>query len=142
MKKKHFLKLPEYPGGKEEFRKYILENLKYPEEARKNRVEGIVHMSAEINDNGEVVNAKIEKGIGFGCDEEALRLIYDAHFGEVKNRGHRVKTKKKFRIQFKLKENKIIQNNNLSNIQYSYQPKEPEQGNNNFPNKYSYTINL
>lgn len=142
MKKKHFLKLPEYPGGKEEFRKYILENLKYPEEALKNRVEGIVHISAEINDNGEVSNAKIEKGIGFGCDEEALRLIYDAHFGEVKNRGLRVKTKKKFRIQFKLNEKKIIQTNNHSNIQYSYKPKELKHEDNNFPNNYSYIINL
>ena len=99
---KKFLKLPEYPGGKEAFKKYIRENLIYPKEALEKRIYGIVYLKAEITDNGEVLNVTVEKGVGAGCDEEAIRLIKNVQYTSVKNRGKRVKTKKKFRIEFKL----------------------------------------
>lgn len=99
---KKFLKLPEYPGGKEAFKKYIKENLVYPKEALEKRIQGIVYLKAEITDNGEVLNITVEKGVGAGCDEEAIRLIKNVRYTSVKNRGKRVKTKKKFRIEFKL----------------------------------------
>ena len=105
---KKFLKLPEYPGGKDAFRKYIKDNLIYPEDAIKQEVEGIVHVEASINDNGEVVNVIIKNGIGSGCDEEAIRLIQNIQFSGVKNRGVRVITKKKFRIEFILPPNKQV----------------------------------
>ena len=106
--KKKFLKLPEYPGGKEAFRTYIKSNLMYPKEAKENRVEGIVHLNAEIDDNGNVIDVIVEKPLGAGCDEEAVRLIKAVQFGKVKNRGMRVKTHKKFRIEFKLPPQKKI----------------------------------
>ena len=106
--KKKFLKLPEYPGGKEAFRTYIKSNLMYPKEAKENRVEGIVHLNAEIDDNGNVIDVIVEKPLGAGCDEEAVRLIKAVQFGKVKNRGMRVKTRKKFRIEFKLPPQKKI----------------------------------
>lgn len=105
---KKFLKLPEYPGGKEAFRTYIKENLIYPDDAIQLQIEGIVHIEAEINDNGEVLNVLLKKGIGAGCDEEAIRLIQNIQFSGVKNRGVRVKTKKKFRIEFKLPPRKTV----------------------------------
>lgn len=106
--KKKFLKLPEFPGGKKAFIAYIKSNLIYPEEALKQRIEGVVYLVAEINDNGDVLNVTIEKGLGAGCDEEAVRLIKNVRFGGVKNRGVRVKAHKKFRIEFNLpRENKI-----------------------------------
>jgi len=142
MRQKHFLKLPEYPGGKEEFRKYILENLKYPDEAVKNSIEGIVHLVAEINDNGEVIQAKVVKGIGYGCDEEALRLISDLQFGGVRNRGLRVKTKKKFRIQFKLKKEQQKEIKNQASIQYSIKPEKKSEEKVQKPNAFSYTIDI
>ena len=101
-KHKKFLKYPEFPGGKEEFKKYIKESLIYPKEALENKIEGVVFLNAEINDNGLVTNVNIEKGLGYGCDEEAKRLLSGCKFGGVKNRGVRVKTRKKFRINFKL----------------------------------------
>jgi protein TonB len=107
-KHKKFLKLPEYPGGKEAFKKYIKENLRYPTKALENKIEGIVHLSAEINDNGDVMSVVIINGLGYGCDEEAIRLIKNIHFGGVKNRGIRLKTKKKFRVEFKLPPQKKI----------------------------------
>ncbi|MCD6355300.1 MAG: TonB family protein, partial [Prolixibacteraceae bacterium] len=82
---KQFLKLPEYPGGKEAFKKYIKSNLVYPQKALEKRVEGTVFVIAEIDDNGNVLQIEIEKGIGSGCDEEAGRLIKNIRFGGVKN---------------------------------------------------------
>ncbi len=100
--KKKFLNLPEFPGGKEAFKAYIKANLRYPEQARAKGTEGVVHLVAEIKDTGNVGSVEVEKGIGDGCDEEAVRLIKNVQYGGVKNRGMRVKTKRKFRIEFKL----------------------------------------
>jgi len=80
----------------------------YPKEAKENRVEGIVHLNADIDDNGNVIDVIVEKPLGAGCDEEAVRLIKAVQFGKVKNRGMRVKTRKKFRIEFKLPPQKKI----------------------------------
>jgi TonB family protein len=139
MKKKTFLHYPEFPGGKISFQKYISENQIYPEEARTNNIEGIVYLSADVNDNGQVADIRVEKGIGYGCDEEALRLLQGMHFGSVFNRGLRLKTRKKFRIQFKQKTEK-------ANIEINYSLKkskpvvenESVQGSTEQP--YSYSI--
>jgi TonB family protein len=106
MKKKTFLHYPEFPGGKIAFQKYISENQLYPEEALMNHIEGIVYLSADVNDNGKVAGVRIEKGLGYGCDEEAIRLLLGMHFGSVTNRGFRLKTRKKFRIPFRMKKEK------------------------------------
>ena len=132
---KKFLKLPEYPGGNEAFKKYIKDNLKYPEKAIEQKIEGIVHLVAEINDNGEVEQVLIEKSLGYGCDEEASRLLKNIKFGGVKNRGIRLKTKKRFRIEFKLPPQ--------SKIQYFYKSKTSKEPDEVKTNKisYSYKIN-
>jgi len=151
MPKKRFLKYPEYPGWKSEFRKYILENLRYPEEALKNRVEGIVYLSAEVDDNGKVFDIRVEKGLGFGCDEEAVRLVGGIQLGGVRNRGIRLKTRKKFRIEFKLREKPgpAVQQQNQTGLSVSYDYKKSEAVQSNPPSTnpvpkpgYSYTINL
>lgn len=134
--KKVFLKLPEYPGGKEELNKYLRENLQYPELARINREEGIVYVKAEIDDDGVVSKILIEKGLGFGCNEEAIRLISGIRFGNVKNRGKRVKITRKFRIEFKLPEVFSVKYNFLpGNEEKSSKPVAPS-GN------YTYTVTI
>lgn len=141
MKKRKFLKLPEYPGGKEEFKNYIRENIRYPEEAFQKKIEGIVHLAADIDDNGNVFNITIEKGLGHGCDEEAIRLISNLHYGGVSNRGVRVKTRKRFRIQFKLdKKNTAANPSSVTEIQYSYQEKKKPDTQKTSSTVYSYTI--
>lgn len=134
---KKFLSLPEYPGGSEALRKFISDNLKYPEEAAKNNIEGIVHLNIEIDDNGKVLNVSVERGIGYGCDEEAVRIAKLMKFGKVKNRGLRLKAKKKIRIPFRLPEKKAV----------SYTVKKAEKESQTDDNKksgdsYSYTINF
>jgi TonB family protein len=142
MHKKRFLKLPEYPGGKEELRKYVNENLNYPEEAIKNKIEGYVLLTAQIDDNGEVLEVSVDRGIGYGCDEEAIRLIEGLHFGGVKNRGMRLTTKKKFKIRFQLKNGLKKKPAVERTVKYDYKTEEKNQK--ILPEKivYSYTVNL
>ena len=135
-KKKTFLHVPEYPGGKEEFRKYIKKNLMYPQIAIDNKVSGTVYLTAEINDNGNVLNVIITKGIGFGCDEEAIRLIENIKFGGVKNRGLRLKTSKKFRIKFDLPPEQ------KKSIQYNVVPTKNKTNDKQSGNSYSYSIKI
>lgn len=146
MKKKTFLKLPEYPGGNEEYRKYIIDNLHYPESAIEHNIEGVVHLSADVNDEGDVSAIRVDKGIGYGCDEEAIRLIEGIRFGGVKNRGVRVKAKRKFRVLFSLKEKNGSAGKKME-IRYSYKktgeiekPAEKRAENLKDENKFTYTI--
>jgi len=58
---------------------HIKSNLKYPEEAIKNKVEGQVVTEFVVDTTGEITNAIIKKGLGHGCDEEALRVLMLMH---------------------------------------------------------------
>lgn len=68
-------KMPEFPGGNEGMTKFIINTLKYPETAKKAKVEGRVMVKFVVDEKGKVVNPSILKGIGSGCDEEALRTV-------------------------------------------------------------------
>lgn len=67
--------MPEFPGGNEALIKFIQENIKYPVEAKKKGIEGRVYVQFVVSKKGEVEDVKVLKGIGGGCDEEALRVI-------------------------------------------------------------------
>jgi TonB family protein len=67
--------MPQYPGGEEARIKFMIENIKYPEEARKKGVEGTVYVTFVVEKDGAISNIKILRGIGSGCDEEAMRVI-------------------------------------------------------------------
>lgn len=66
---------PQFPGGMEALMKYIGKNVKYPAIARRLSVEGKVYVSFVIDENGNVVEVQSIKGIGSGCDEEAVRVM-------------------------------------------------------------------
>jgi TonB family protein len=68
-------KMPEYPGGEDARIKFMVENLKYPEEAKKSGVQGVVFVSFVVEKDGKISNIKTLRGIGGGCDEEAERVI-------------------------------------------------------------------
>lgn len=67
--------MPEYVGGEMALHAFIKKNLKYPKKARKKGIEGRVFVQFVVDKEGKVTKAKILKGIGYGCDEEALRVI-------------------------------------------------------------------
>ena len=68
-------KQPTYPGGDEARIKFLIENIRYPEQAKKNNVQGTVFVSFNVETNGTISDVKVFKGIGAGCDEEAVRVI-------------------------------------------------------------------
>lgn len=68
-------KMPEYPGGEEARIKFMVENIKYPANAREKGVQGTVFISFVVEKDGSITNVKTLRGIGSGCDEEAVRVI-------------------------------------------------------------------
>lgn len=68
-------KKPEYLGGEAAMYKFINKHIKYPKKARKEGIEGIVYVQFIIDKEGNITKAKVIKGIGYGCDEEALRVV-------------------------------------------------------------------
>ncbi len=66
---------PEFPGGRDELFKYLGENIKYPEAAAKANVTGRVFVNFVVTTEGEIKDITILKGIGFGADAEAVRVV-------------------------------------------------------------------
>jgi TonB family protein len=66
---------PEFPAGDLALMAFLKDSLRFPAEAIKNKVEGIVKVTFVINKNGEIIAPAIKQGLGYGCDEEAMRLI-------------------------------------------------------------------
>lgn len=67
--------MPEYPGGTQALYTFLAKNIKYPKTAKKNNVEGIVYVKFVVDENGDVKNPVIIRGIGAGCDEEVIRVV-------------------------------------------------------------------
>ena len=67
--------MPKFPGGNKALFKFLNKNIKYPEEARKQEISGRVFVTFIVEDDGEITNIELLRGIGGGCDEEAMRVI-------------------------------------------------------------------
>lgn len=65
---------PQFPGGMSALMRFINQHLRYPQEALKNQIQGKVFMSFVIDTLGYGHEATIMRGLGYGCDEEALRI--------------------------------------------------------------------
>lgn len=90
-------------GGMPAFYKYVGEKIKYPAQARRMGVEGRVFVEFVVNRDGTIVDVKSIKGIGAGCDEEAVRIVQSAPAWKPgKQRGKPVRQKMVIPIIFKL----------------------------------------
>ena len=136
--KKHFLNLPKYVGGSDAFREFITTNLRYPQDALEARVEGTVIVEYDIHDNGIVQHPRVLKGIGHGCDEEAMRVVGLLRFEKVKNRGVRVKMTTKTNINFKLPGVRI--NYSVTGESKPLKPNDDQEQPNSGPVIYEYTV--
>jgi len=67
--------VPSFPGGIEAFYKFIMKNLRYPDVAYRNNTFGKVIVSFVVERDGSITDVKVSRGIGDGCDEEAVRVI-------------------------------------------------------------------
>ena len=65
----------EFPGGMDEMSAYLHREVVYPIAARENAIEGIVKVEFIVMPDGRIVNARVVEGLGFGCDEEVLRVV-------------------------------------------------------------------
>ncbi len=66
---------PEFVGGTRALMQFLGRNIKYPAAAARANVQGKVFVQFDISKTGETSNIRILKGIGFGCDEEAVRVV-------------------------------------------------------------------
>ncbi len=120
-KPESFIKQPNYPGGQKAMSEFVKQNLRYPQEALDNKVEGTVSVDYDIDIFGDVIEARVRHGIGYGCDEEAIRLIKLMKFEKRKYKGLRVVFHKTTLIHFTLTTNPLPQNK--LNYQYKESPK-------------------
>jgi periplasmic protein TonB len=90
-------------GGMQAFYEYVGKKLKYPAQARRMGTEGKVFVQFVINKDGSISDVVAIKGIGAGCDEEAVRIIQSAPpWSPGKQRGKPVKQRMVLPITFKL----------------------------------------
>lgn len=94
---------PNPPGGMEGWNKYLSNNLKYPTQARRMGIEGTVYVVFVVNTDGTIQDVDVLRGIGGGCDEEAIRVVKAAPKWEPgKQRGRPVRVRMRLPIRFKL----------------------------------------
>jgi TonB family protein len=67
--------MPKFPNGQEALMLYIAKQVKYPAEAKKAGAQGRVFVGFIVEPDGSLSDFKVLRGIGFGCDEEALRVV-------------------------------------------------------------------
>jgi protein TonB len=95
--------MPEFPGGKEALFAYIGKNLKYPEQAVEEGVEGVVFVTFVVEADGKITGVKVLRGIGFGCEEEAVRVVRGMpNWTPGKQLGKPVRVKYNLPIRYKL----------------------------------------
>ncbi len=141
-REKKFLKLPHLDGGRDLLKKFISEHLRYPKEALEKGIEGDVIVKYKVSGKGEVMDPEIVKGLGYGCDEEAIRLVNMLRYQSVKNRGLRVITDNKIKIPFRIRKKGGVK------VSMQYTPAKNKQentaetkdGQGKKPGVYTYTI--
>lgn len=110
-------KMPGYPGGDKAYQRFLSKNIKYPEEARKNGISGTVYLSFIVEKDGKVSNVKLLRGIGSGCDKEAIRVVslFPDYEPGLDEDGKPVRTVFNIPISFKLDNGKKDKKEDKSN---------------------------
>ncbi len=93
---------PTPEGGMDAFYKFVGKELNYPAQANRMGVEGRVFVQFIVDEQGNVSEVKAVKGIGAGCDEEAVRVIKQTKWNPGKQRGRPVKVRMIMPVLFKL----------------------------------------
>ena len=95
--------MPTFQGGDEDLQKYVMSSTHYPLQAREENTSGIVYVSFVVNMDGKIQEVKLLRGIGGGCDEEAMRVIKSMpDWKPGKQNGIAVKVQMSIPINFKL----------------------------------------
>ena len=95
---------PEPRGGMTAFYDFVKENLRYPAAAVRGGIQGKVYLQFVVDKQGNIGDIQVLKGIGFGCDEEAIRVLKASpKWSPGKQRGKPVKVRMSVPIHFILK---------------------------------------
>lgn len=109
---------PTFPGGNEAMFKFLGENIKYPKAAVDANVKGRVFLSFVVTESGEVQDIAVLKGIGYGCDAEAIRVLsLFPKWEPAKQDGVPVNVRYNLPINFQLEESESKENKRTSSIQ-------------------------
>ena len=96
--------MPAFPGGEVKLMEYISKNIKYPQIARESGIQGKVYINFVVEPDGSVTNVSVLRGIGGGCDEEAVRVVKSLpKWKPGKQRGKAVRVQYMLPINFTLK---------------------------------------
>ncbi len=105
--------MPRFPGGMGELMKFLAKNIKYPESAKSRGIQGRVFLNFVIEADGSVSNVRVLRGIGGGCDEEAVRVIKKMpKWDPGVQKGERVKVSYNLPVKFTLSKSKPIKRYN------------------------------
>ena len=111
--------MPEYPGGMKYFKKYIDKNLKYPELAKKNKIEGVVVMQFVVEKNGDITSPRVVRKLEASLDSVAMNLIKGMpRWTPASDHGVKVRCKYSVPIAFRIPVPKpaVIDNSPLKDI--------------------------
>lgn len=93
-----------FPGGSDAWVKFLRRNIKYPRLAKRSNIEGKVFLSFYVDADGMISDIKVIRGIGAGCDEEAIRVLKKSpRWNPGRQRGNPVKSPMSLFIHFVLK---------------------------------------
>jgi len=96
--------MPQFPGGDAALLKYFSDNIKYPVKAKQNKTQGIVYVNFIVSRKGKVLFPYAVRGLGYGCDEEAVRIIRNMpSWIPGKQKGKPVLVRYNLPVRFKLK---------------------------------------
>ena len=97
------VQMPEFPGGMKELLKFLQDNLKYPENAMKNNVQGRVIVQLEKEYDGTPTEFKVARSVDPDLDAEALRVLQTMpKWKPGMQRGEVVRVKYTVPVSFKL----------------------------------------
>ena len=98
--------MPEFPGGSEKLMEFVISNTQYPQEAKEKGVQGKVFVSFIVEKDGSVGEVELLRGIGFGCDEEAMRVVESLpKWIPGKQNGEAVRVRYQIPVFFNLEDN-------------------------------------
>jgi Ca-activated chloride channel homolog len=96
--------MPEFKGGQKALEAFLTSNIKYPEQAALNQISGTVYITFIVDEKGKISNVKVLRGIGGGCDEEAVRVVklMSGKWNPGKQKGKPVSVQYTLPVQFNL----------------------------------------
>ncbi|MCW5898701.1 MAG: energy transducer TonB [Flavobacteriales bacterium] len=68
-------RMPEFPGGAKAIQRYLAKNTRVPPAFRDAQMVGAVRVAFVVGEKGEILETRVKRGLGYGCDEEALRVV-------------------------------------------------------------------